>query len=453
MSAPMSAAVKTNVTALPESRVRVEAEVAAAEVEKSLERAAKQLARQTRVPGFRKGKVPPQVFIRRVGREVVLDEAVRSSIGDWYSDALDAAGVVPVGEPKLDLGDLPPEGEPLAFSIEIGVRPPAQLGDMQELEVPRREAQVDDERIAHELEHLRERLAKLETAERAAAQGDFVVVDYHGTIDGEPFDGGEGSDQLIELDGGRLIPGFEEQLVGASAGEERTVEVTFPDDYGAEQLAGKPASFAISVKEVREKLLPELDDELASDAAGFDTLEELREDVRTRLAAQEEQAIEGEFREAVLDAAVERATVTVPDALVEARAAELWEQTLRSLQRRGLSKEVYLQLSGKSEAEILEEAKPDAEQALKREAVLAAIVEAESIEPSDEELLEALAHSAEHENVTPEQLLDRVRKAGTADLLREDVATRKALDLLTERAKPIAPELAKAREKLWTPGS
>ncbi|HYV16805.1 MAG TPA: trigger factor [Conexibacter sp.] len=448
----MSAAVKTNVTELPESRVRVEAEVDAAEVEKSLERAAKQLARQTRVPGFRKGKVPPQVFIRRVGREVVLDEAVRSSIGDWYSDALDAAGVVPVGEPKLDLGDLPPEGAPLAFSIEIGVRPPAQLGDMAELEVPRREAQVDDARIDHELEHLRERLAKLETAERAAAQGDFVVIDYRGTIDGVAFDGGEGSDQLVELGGGNLIPGFEEQLVGASAGEERTIEVTFPDDYGAEQLAGKPAAFAISVKEVREKLLPALDDELASDAAGFDTLAELREDVRTRLAAQEEQAIEGEFREAVLDAAVARATVTVPDALVEARAVELWEQTLRSLQRRGLSKEAYLQISGKSEAEILQEAKPDAEQALKREAVLAAFVEAESIEPSDEELLEALAHSAEHEKVSPEQLLERVRKTGSVEMLREDVATRKALDVLTERAKPIAPELAEAREKLWTPG-
>jgi trigger factor len=448
----MSAAVKTNVTELPESRVRVEAEVDAAEVEKSLERAAKQLARQTRVPGFRKGKVPPQVFIRRVGREVVLDEAVRSSIGDWYSDALDAAGVVPVGEPKLDLGDLPPEGAPLAFSIEIGVRPPAQLGDMAELEVPRREAQVDDARIEHELEHLRERLAKLETAERAAAQGDFVVIDYRGTIDGVAFDGGEGSDQLVELGGGNLIPGFEEQLVGASAGEERTIEVTFPDDYGAEQLAGKPAAFAISVKEVREKLLPALDDELASDAAGFDTLAELREDVRTRLAAQEEQAIEGEFREAVLDAAVARATVTVPDALVEARAVELWEQTLRSLQRRGLSKDAYLQISGKSEAEILEEAKPDAEQALKREAVLAAIVEAESIEPSDEELIEALAHSAEHEKVSPEQLLERVRKTGSVEMLREDVATRKALDVLTERAKPIAPELAEAREKLWTPG-
>ncbi|MGB2710995.1 MAG: trigger factor [Conexibacter sp.] len=448
----MSAAVKTNVTELPESRVRVEAEVPASEVEKSLARAARQLASQTRIPGFRKGKVPPQVFIRRVGREYVLDEAVRSSIGGWYADAIDAAGIVPVGEPKLDLGDLPPEGQPLAFSIEIGVRPTAVLGDYEGLEVGRREAQVGDERVDHELEHLRERLAKLETADRPAQEGDFVVVDYAGSIDGEPFDGGEGRDQTIELGGGRLIPGFEEQLTGASAGEERTIDVTFPDDYGAEHLAGKPARFAISVKEVREKLLPELDDELASDAAGFDTLAELREDVRARIAEQEQKTLEAEFREAVLDAVVAKATVDVPEPLVEARAAELWDQMLHSLRHRGLSKEAYLQISGKSEEEILVEAKPDAAQALKREAVLAAVVEAEQIEPSDEELAAALAHTAQHEGTTPEKLLERVRKSGSVEALREDVATRKALDLLAERAKPIPLEQAQAREQLWTPG-
>jgi trigger factor len=173
----MASALKTNVTELPESRVRVDAEVPAAEVERSLTQAARRLARDTRVPGFRKGKVPPQVFIRRVGREYVLDEAVRSSIGSWYADAIGAAGIAPVGEPKLDLGDLPGEGQPLAFSIEIGVRPSARLGDLKGLEVGRREPQVDDERVAHELQHLREHLAKLETAERAARQGDFVVVD------------------------------------------------------------------------------------------------------------------------------------------------------------------------------------------------------------------------------------------------------------------------------------
>jgi trigger factor len=442
---PMASALKTSVTELPESRVRVDAEVSAAEVERSLAQTARRLARDTRVPGFRKGKVPPQVFIRRVGREYVLDEAVRSSIGDWYADAIGAAGVATVGEPKLNLGDLPSEGQPLAFSIEIGVRPTAALGDYAGLEVPKREAAVGEERVERELEQLREHLAKLETAERPAAEGDFVVVDYRGSIDGEPFDGGEGRDQLIELGGGRLIPGFEEQLIGASAGEERTIDVTFPDDYGAEHLAGRPAQFAIAVKEVRERVLPELDDELASDAAGFDTLEELREDVRRRIVEQEERATEAEFREAVLDAAVANATVSVPDALVEARAAELWDQMLHSLRHRGLSKEAYLQIAGRSEADILAEAMPDAERALKREAVLAAVVAAEGIEPSDEDLSEALAHTAEHEGVAPQLLLERVRQAGTLDTLREDVATRKAMDLLAERATPVAPGAAGRR--------
>jgi len=449
----MASAVKTNVTELPESRVRVDAEVPAAEVEKRLAQTARRLARDTRVPGFRKGKVPPQVFIRRVGRDYVLDEAVRSAIGNWYADAIGDAGIAPIGEPKLDLGDLPPEGKPLAFSIEIGVRPTARLGDYAGLEVGRREPEVDEERVAHELEHLREQLAKLETVERAAAQGDFVVVDYRGSIGGELFEGGEGHDQLIELGGGRLIPGFEEQLVGASAGEQRTIDVDFPGDYGAEHLAGKAAQFAISVKEVRARVLPELDDELAADAAGFDTLDELREDVRRRIAEQEERAVEADFREAVLDAAVANATVSVPDALVEARAVELWDQMLHSLSHRGISKDAYLQLSGKSETEILDEAKPDAQLALRREAVLAAVVAAEQIEPSDAELAEALAPNAEREGTRADKLLERVRKAGSLDALRDDVATRKAMELLAERAKPIPLAQAQARERLWVPDS
>ncbi|HKG38457.1 MAG TPA: trigger factor [Conexibacter sp.] len=449
----MASPVKTTLTELPESRVRVDAEVPAAEVEKSLAQAARRLARDTRVPGFRKGKVPPPVFIRRVGREYVLDEAIRGSIGTWYADALGEAKVVPIGEPKLDLGDLPSEGQPLSFSFEIGVRPVARLGEYLSLEVGKPEAQVDEERVAHELEHLREHLARLETVERAAEQNDFVVVDYKGSIDGELFEGGEGHDQLIELGGGRLIPGFEEQLVGASAGDERTIDVTFPDDYGADHLAGRPAQFAISVKEVRARVLPELDDELAADAAGFDTLDELREDIRGRIAEQADREADAEFREAVLDAAVANATVTVPDALVEARAVELWDQMLHSLSHRGLSKEAYLQISGRTETEILDEAKPDAERALKREAVLAAVVAAESIEPTDEELAEALSSTAEREGTRPEKLLERVRKAGSLDALREDVATRKAMDLLAERAKPISPEKAAARERLWVPDS
>ncbi len=445
-------AVKTELTELPESRVRVEAEVDAAEVERRLDQAARALGREMRIPGFRKGKVPATVVLRRVGREAVLDEAVRESLGSWYIAAIGEAGIVPVGDPRLDMGELPAEGEPLKFSIEIGVRPTALLGTYRGLEVARRGPEVPEERVESELESLRERLARLETVERPAETGDFLVVDYVGSMEEEPFEGGEGRDQLVELGSGRLIPGFEEQLTGASAGGERTIEVTFPPDYGAAELAGKSASFAVSVKEVRGKTLPDLDDDFASDAAGFDTIAELREDIRAKLEEHDREAIEVEFREGVVDAAAAQATVEVPEALVDARAAEMWEQMATTLERQGISKDVYLRISQKDEEEILAEARPDAEQALRREAVIAAVVEAEGITSSEQELLQALEHNAEHENTSPEKLLARLRKAGRAEALEEDLAARKAVDFIVEHATPIEPERAQAKAELWTPG-
>ena len=215
----MPTTVKTSVTELPESRVRVEAEVAPEEVERRVQQAARELGRQMRVPGFRKGKVPPPVVIRRLGREAVLDEAVRSALGSWYADAIDGAGIAPVGEPELDVPrELPAEGQPLQFSIEIGVRPVAKLGEFKGLEVGRREPQVDDAQIDEEIDRLRDRLATLDTVERPAQDGDHVVVDYVGSVDGEEFEGGAGRDQLIELGSGRLVPGFEDQLVGRERG-------------------------------------------------------------------------------------------------------------------------------------------------------------------------------------------------------------------------------------------
>jgi len=449
MAAP---SISTSVTELPESRVRVEAQVPPEEVEKRVAVAARALGRGMRVPGFRAGKAPAPVVIKRVGRDAVLDEAVRDSIGAWYSAAIDAAAIVPVGEPQLDLGELPGQGQPLTFSIEIGVRPEAKLGEYKGLEVGRREPEASDDAVAAEVEQLRERSGRLETVERAAGEGDFVVMDYKGTLDGVAFAGGEGRDQMIELGSGRLVPGFEEQLTGAAAGEERTVRVTFPDDYGAEELAGNEAEFAVTVKEVKAKELPELDDDLAAEA-GFDTLDELRADIRERLTETEGRRIEAEFRETVLDAAVANATIDVPEALVEARARELWDQMLHSLSHQGISKEMYLQISGRAEDDIVEEGKADAERQLKREAVLAAVVAAESIEPSEEEVLAALEEAAPSEATSAKKLLERMKSANRLDPFKAELANRKALDLLTESAQPITVEQAQARDKLWTPGA
>jgi len=457
--ASMPAAVKTTVTELPDSRVRVQVEVPPGEVEGRVEQRARQLGRQLKLPGFRKGKVPAPLVLQRVGREAVLDEAVRDSLASWYSDAILTAGIVPVGDPKVDLGDLPPQGQALEFSIEIGVLPKAELGEYEGLEVARREPEAADELIGQEIEQMRERLARLDTVERAAAEGDFVVVDYVGYLppedpssgeEAQPFEGGEGRDQLIELGGGNLIPGFEEGLLSSAAGETRTIELKFPADYGAEHLAGRDASFEITVKEVKDKRLPEIDEDFAIDA-GFDDVDELRADIRGRLIEAEEQKIEGEFREAALDAAVAKATVPVTAELTEARAKEMWERMLHSLSHRGISREAYLQIAAREEAEILADMLPDAELALRREAVVTAIVAAEGIVPSEQDLLEAIGPVAEREGVEPEKLLQDLKSAGRLEEVREDLAARQAVELVAERAKPISVEQAAAREQLWTP--
>jgi trigger factor len=430
------------------------------ELEGRLTLKAQQLGRELKLPGFRRGKVPAPLVIQRIGRQAVLEEAVRDTLSSWYSDAIETAGIVPVGDPQVDLGELPQQGDALEFSIEIGVLPTAELGEYRGLEVGRREPEAGAEQIEHEIEQMRERLARLQTAERPAAQGDFVVVDYVGSLaeadpsgEGErwaPFVGGEGRDQLVELGGGNLIPGFEEALLGASAGETRTVALRFPADYASKELAGREASFEVTVREVKLKELPALDDDFAIDA-GFDDVRELREDIRARLIEADERLLEGEFRQAALDAAVAQAQIALTPELVRARAQEMWERMLHSLSHRGISREAYLRVLGREEPEILAEMEPEAELALRREAVITAVVAAEEISPSDEELLAAIVPTAEREGVEPAKLLDDLGAAGRLDELREDLAAREAIDLIASAATPIPVAQAQAREQLWTP--
>ncbi len=442
--------LKTTVTELPESRVRLAVEVPPEEVERRITQAARQFGSRLRVPGFRRGKVPPPVVIRRLGREALVEEAVRDGLPRWYQEAIDEAGIAPVGDPELDVSAHPEAGAPFTFSIEIGVRPQARLGQYKGLEVGKREPRADAEAIDQELEGLRERLGKLEHVDRPAAEGDFVIVDYAGRTDGQPLEGAEGRDQLLELGTGRLLPGFDEQLTGTSAGEKKEIEVTFPEEH-PEHLRGRTVTFEVTVKDVRAKELPELGDELAADAAGFDTLEELREDIARRLREADEHTVEREFQQAVVDAAVEQAQIDVPEKLVHARAHELIHDTLQALERQGVSKEAYLRIAGSDEERLAHEAEPEASAALKREAVLAAVADAEGIEPSEQDLLEEIAPIAERDGRKPEKVLADLRRSGTLEQLRAELATRKALELLVSEAKPIPQEQARAREKLWTP--
>ena len=451
--------MQTTLTELPDSHARVEVEVAAEDVGRATSRAARALAREMRLPGFRKGKAPPSLVIQRVGFPAVLEEAIREALPEWYEQALLDSGISPIGDPSIEMVSTPDaEGEPLEFKFEVGVRPQAELGEYKGLEVGRKETEVPDEIVDTELERLQQGFARLEPVERPAAEGDALLIDFEGAVDGTAFQGGKAEDYLLELGSGNLIPGFEEPLVGAEPGEDVKVELTFPEDYPKEDLAGEAAVFEVKVKEVREKILPELDDEFASDASEFETLEELRADIREKVGSALGSRAEEDFRIAAVDAAVDAATVEVPDDLVTARATERWERMERQLAQQGMDPNQFLQMQGKTREELIEESKPDAERELQREAVVTAVAEAEGIEVTDEELVEALEHSAEHERTTPEKLLERLRANGRVSMIEEDIRARKAIELIAEAAVPIPLEEAEERkekeaaaEKIWTP--
>jgi trigger factor len=444
--------MQTSLTELPDSRVRVEVEVAPKDVERAASRAARAMAKDLRMPGFRKGKAPPSLVIQRLGFGTVLEEAIREALPEWYERALLDASVSPIGDPSIEMTSTPQnEGEGLEFKFEVGVRPPAKLGDYKGLEVGREEKEVDEEIVDTEVDRIREGFARLEPVEREAADGDSLLIDFEGLLDGTAFEGGKAEDYLLALGSGQLIEGFEEQLVGSKAGEDREVKVTFPAEYQAEHLAGKDAVFKVKVKEVREKILPELDDDFASDSSEFDTLEELRGDIREKVGKALNSRSEEDFRIAAVDAAVDNATVEIPADLVTARATERWERMERQLAQSGMDPNAFLQMQGKTREELIEESKPDAEKELKREAVVTAIAEAEAIEVTDADLIEALAHSAEHERTTPEKLLERLRQNGRDAMIADDIRARKAIELVSDAAKPIPLEQAEAREKIWTP--
>ena len=402
-----------------------------------------------KMPGFRKGKVPPQLVIQQIGREAVVEQALRDSLPEWYERALLDSGINAIGDPKVDLGDLPDEGEELEFSIEVFVRPKAELGEYRGLEVGRADVEVPDEAVESELERVREGFASLAPVERPAASGDALLIDFEGRVDGEPFEGGEAKDFLVELGASGLLPEFDAGLAGAEQGEERDVEVTFPDEYEPAELAGKDAVFHVSVKEVREKNLPDLDDDFASEASEFDTLAELSDHIRGRIAEAFEHRADAEFRERAVDVAAESAKLELPKELVHARAHQMWERIEQQLASRGIDPQMYAQMQGKDRHDLINDAEEDAEKALRREAVLEAVAEVEGIEPTDEDLLEAIG-PGEGKN-SPEKLLARLRETGRDAMLRDEVRLRKAAEVIAEAAKPIPLEQAEAREKIWTP--
>ena len=446
--------METTVKELPDSRARVEVKVDPDEVERRIRETATRLGGEMKVSGFREGKVPPEMVLQRLGRETVLSEALEGSLGDWYERAMIDSEVSPVGDPKLDLNQLPDAGDPLEFAIEVSVLPAAELGDYKGIEVGRAEPEVPKDAVDQELERLREGFARLNPVDREARDGDVLLIDYEGTIEGEPFEGGSAKDYLLEVGAGRVLPEFEQALKGAKGGQELTATVNFPEDYQSEEVAGKTAEFMIQAREVREKELPALNDDFAAEASEFDTIEELRQDISARIEEYLGGQIAERFRADALDAAVSKAKVELPDALVQARASEMWNRIERQLRERGIDPETYLKMQDKGREELIAEARPEAEQALKREAVLEAIADAEGIEVGEADMLEALQIPPGHEDhghPEPTEALAELRKSGRDKMLAQDLRMRRALETIAEQATPIPLDQAEAREQIWTP--
>ena len=418
---------------LAEDRVRLTVEVPAHDVQHAVQHAADDLAQSVRSPGFRKGKVPMPLLVQRIGKERIYAEAVDSHIGGWFWNAAAKARVSPIARPEYDY-DLPTdESGDWSFTATVEVQPKPKPADWTQLEVPRREAEVPTDAVQAEFEALQRSVAELAPVEgRTAGQGDVVVVDLVAA------DGSAQRDLVVDLGAERLVEEIENGILGLAAGESRSIAYELGD--------GTRRNAEITVKEIREKVLPPLDDELARIATEFDTLEDLRTEVEGRLRGQIEEELDGIFRAAAIDELVRATGFTPAGPLVEARTRELFNGLARSLQARGIDPNSYFSLTGQSPEQLEQRLRAEASQSVARELVLEAVAEQLGIVVTDDEIREELRAAGESEAD-----IDEFIARGGADNVRDDLRLRAALDRIAAEVKPIAPELAEARDAIWTP--
>jgi len=430
--------METRVEELGDDRVRLTVDVTAHDVHHAVEHATADLASSVKFPGFRPGKVPTPVLVQRLGKERIYAEAVDTHISGWFWNAAGQARIRPIGQPEFDY-ELPSADDAgWQFTATVPVQPKVQIVDWVGLEVPKPEAEVPAELVDQELEALRETVAELIPAgDRPARNGDTLVIDIASP------DGSEQRDTVVELGVGRLVDEIETALRGTSAGETKTVSYELADESAA--------SVEITVKDVKEKVLPELDDELARSASEFDTLADLRADIEARLREQLEVEIANAFRANAVDTLVRESKVSPAGALVESRTRELLTGFIRSLERRGIPPETYLQISGRTPEQLTEAMRGEAAQSVARELALEAAADRLDLQVTDEEVKALVREQAEEADEDADNVIEELWHSGRHEDVREDIRLRAALDRIVAEVKPIPVEVAEAREAIWTP--
>lgn len=407
--------------------------VPAEEVDKALDQAFKKVVKQINVPGFRKGKVPRPIFEQRFGVEALYQDAVDILLPKAYSNAVEEAGINPVDQPEIEVTQIE-KGKEFKFDATVTVEPEVELGDYKGLEIEKQDTELTDEEVETTINQRLEAMADMVIKEDGKVEeGDTVNLDFDGYVDGEQFEGGQADGYDLEIGSGMFIPGFEEQLVGLKVGEEKDVEVTFPEEYHAEELAGKPATFKTKINEIKTKEVPELDDELANELdSEANTVDEYKENLRKQLAESKATEVENVQKEEAITKATDNAKVDIPDAMIKTEEDRMLQEFAQRLQQQGLNLETYFQISGQSEEDLRGQMKEDAEQRVKTNLTLAAIADAENIEASDEDVEKELETMSSQFGISVDDIKSTL---GNTDIVKNDVRVKKVIDLLVNEAK------------------
>lgn len=426
--------MSVQVEKLEKNMAKLTIEVSAAEFEKALEDAFLKNKNKISVPGFRKGKVPRQMVEKMYGPEIFYEDAANALIPDAYSKALDECEEDIVSSPEIDVTQIE-KGKSFIFTATVALKPEVKLGKYKGVKVEAAEVTVTDEEVDAKIEKERENNARtIEVTDRPVKDGDMTILDFEGFVDGVAFDGGKGENYPLTIGSGAFIPGFEEQLVGAEIGKEVEVNVTFPEDYQAEELNGKAAVFKCTIKEIKEKELPALDDEFASEVSEFDTLEEYKKDVKETLTIEKEKAARDAKEAAVIDAIIADSDMDIPEAMVTTQQKQMIDEFAQRMQMQGLSMEQYFQFTGATLDKMMEQVKPQAETRIKSRLVLEAVAAKEGIEATEEDYEEEIKTMAEVYQMEPDKIKEMLPEKSVKGI-KEDIAVKKAAEFVVNNAK------------------